>query len=70
MDEYEVEIPVEVVQVHRQCAECVPGRMLPTDMVLTTYPAQYPHKCNECDAGETFMCRYPKLEYRDKYKFK
>ena len=37
------------------CDKCG-GRLVPTGICLTTYPAQYPYQCenSECDGHETF----------------
>lgn len=37
--------------------------MLPTGIVLTSNPPQYPHRCDRCRAEETFAREYPCLEY-------
>ena len=33
------------------------------NIVLTTYPAQYPHKCNKCGCRKTFDRMYPFHKY-------
>lgn len=46
------------------CDECG-GRMVSTGVCLTSYPAQYPYKCEECGHPETYW-EYDKpgqLEY-------
>lgn len=46
------------------CDECG-GRMNSTGMCLTTYPAQYPYKCEDCGHSETYWeyNKPGKLEY-------
>lgn len=45
------------------CDECQIGQMLPTNMVLTSYPEQYQHVCDKCGHIETYYKRYPYIEY-------
>jgi len=57
---------VVTVQVDYKCPKCDKGYLRHTGRVLTSYPPQYPHRCNnpECDYGETFSDKcYPHLEY-------
>lgn len=41
---------VKVYKVKMICENCGNGYMNPTGVCLTSYPAQYPHKCEECGA--------------------
>jgi hypothetical protein len=62
----EVRKRVHTVKVDYRCPKCGNGFLRPTGRVLTSYPPQYPHKCNnpECDYGETFMDKtYPFINY-------
>lgn len=45
------------------CDECQIGQMLPTGVVLTSYPEQYQHKCNKCGCVKTYNKQYPFIEY-------
>jgi uncharacterized Zn finger protein len=36
------------------CDTCGKGEMIPTGECLTSFPPQYPHKCNACGAIQTF----------------
>ena len=53
----------KVLLVHMQCEECNEGFMEEdeTDMnvILATYPPQYPHKCNKCGYVENYFKCYP-----------
>lgn len=57
----EKKIKVVPFEVHQYC-ECG-GEFIPTGLVLTSYPPQYPHACNKCDKRETFKKSYPTIEY-------
>lgn len=59
----EEKIECKVFVVEYRCPECKEGTLHPTGMVLTSYPAQYPHKCSKCSYMETFLEKYPKLSY-------
>ena len=57
---------VKQVQVDYQCPKCKKGYLRPTGMALTTYPPQFPHKCNNCDYMETFRDKqYPYIDYEE-----
>lgn len=45
------------------CDECQIGQMLPTGVVLTSYPEQYQHKCDKCGHVEVFYKCYPVIDY-------
>ena len=34
-------------------------------IVLASYPERYPHTCNVCGDGKTFLKVYPCIEYRE-----
>lgn len=42
------------------------GSMISTGIMLTSYPAKYPHVCNICGVEVTFNRKYPGNGYRDK----
>lgn len=50
------------VQYDMQCDECKQGYMRPTGMMLTSNPAQYPHRCNKCDHHKNYLVQYPHTE--------
>lgn len=41
------------------CDKCGKGHMRPTDLMLTSNPPQYPHRCDNCDAHQNFFRCYP-----------
>lgn len=43
------------------------GEMIAEDIILPTYPAQYPHTCNKCGKREVYDKRYPVIEYKTVY---
>ncbi len=58
----EIEEEVKTYKVIYICDECFEGEMEWNGIGLTTYPMQYPHKCNKCGALKTFRDRhYPLL---------
>ena len=60
----EVIADTKVVTVHMKCDECKEGYMVRDDnIVLTTYPAQYSHKCNKCGSKKIFYKIYPYQKY-------
>lgn len=58
---------VKTIQVDFKCPKCNNGYLRPTGAVLSSYPPQYPHKCNNpdyCDYYDTFMgVSYPYITY-------
>lgn len=58
---------VKTIQVDYTCDKCGVGKMRPSGNVLMTYPAQYPHFCNnpeKCDGVNTFAgITYPYTTY-------
>ena len=48
--------------INYKCPQYKKGYLKPGNIVLTSHPPKYPHKCDnpECDYGETFSFRYPK----------
>lgn len=60
----EVVADTKVLTVHMKCEKCDKGYMIMDgNIVLTTYPAQYPHKCNKCGCRKTFDRMYPFHKY-------
>lgn len=46
--------------VHMICDKCGKGKMIPHgNIVLTTYPEQYPHQCDNCGYMDNYPMRYP-----------
>ena len=57
---------VKTVMVHYKCDKCEKGYMVTVNgKILTTYPAQYPHKCNVCGCEKHFIKTYPHLSYEE-----
>ena len=56
---------VRTYQVRLMCEKCDGGEMLPTGILLTSNPAQYPHRCNKCGHEDTPRGgkSYPRTEY-------
>lgn len=62
----EIKEKVTPVRVDYVCDECKIGRMRPTGEILTSFPSQHPHRCNneECGAEKTFTSiSYPHILY-------
>lgn len=57
--------PMVAHQVDYVCDSCNEGLMRSTGMVLTSMPAQYPHRCDACDSPSTFLKQYPCIEWRE-----
>lgn len=54
----------KVLIVEMVCDECGKGTMRPHgDDILSTYPPQYPHKCDKCGCEKTYHTYYPKFKY-------
>ena len=59
---------VRNIKVDYKCPKCEIGYLIPTGNVLTTYPPQFPHKCNnlQCDYGQTFSDKtYPYIDHEE-----
>jgi len=64
----EVKKEVKTFEVNYKCDECDNGYMKFGGVVLTSYPAQYTHSCDnpDCDATMTFKGeKYPQTRYED-----
>lgn len=57
----EVRDEVKVIRVRKYC-QCG-GEMLPNGNVLCSYPPRYSHECNKCGAIDSYLDKYPKIEY-------
>jgi ribosomal protein L37E len=58
----EIRLEVKNYVVDMLCDRCGEGYMRPEgNIVLTTYPLQYPHKCNRCGYTRSFIKKYPYL---------
>lgn len=57
----EVKEEVKVFRIHMYC-ECG-GEMLPTGNVLSCWPERYSHQCNKCGSIDSYIDKYPKIEY-------
>lgn len=58
---------VKVVQIVMKCETpgCA-GEMRPGNVVLTSYPPQYPHACTVCKTNRTYWVAYPQIRYEVK----
>ena len=60
----EQEYKIKPVGVKYICDVCNEGKMLPDgDIVLTSYPPQFPHKCDNCGHKENFTVKYPNVRF-------
>ena len=56
----EIKSEVKTFQIDMVCDKCSQGYMLPVgNMVLATYPIQYPHQCTNCGNVENYIIKYP-----------
>ena len=55
--------PLRPIKVDYRCDSCQRGHYRPTGMTLTSYPAKYPHACDQCVARRTFSECYPLIRY-------
>ena len=54
----EMAVEVKTLSVHMKCDKCQNGLMEPDgNIVLTTEPPLYPHKCNNCGYMENYPFR-------------
>lgn len=60
MEKKETEIRVFRVKMFCDCG----GEMLPTGVILSSCPPQFPHQCSLCGMRATYDSSYPHLEYR------
>lgn len=59
----EITINLKPVKIDYECDKCKAGRYAFSGIVLTSYPPQYPHVCDECDDKKTFNVKYPYIKY-------
>jgi len=60
----EIETEMKMVEVDMMCDACGKGRMEWNGIALTSYPAQYPHRCTECGHTKTYRGHhYPYTKY-------
>jgi hypothetical protein len=50
---------LRAIKLDYRCDKCGVGHYRSTGVTLTSYPAQYPHRCDKCDGHKTFLCIYP-----------
>jgi hypothetical protein len=56
---------VRTVQVDYKCPKCEQGYLRPTGICHPMNPPLYPHKCTNCEYGETFSDKkYPYINYQ------
>jgi hypothetical protein len=56
---------VKPVQVDYKCPKCEQGYLRPTEICHSTHPPLFPHKCTNCEYGETFSGKkYPYINYQ------
>ena len=56
----EVKSEVKTFEIDMVCNKCGQGSMRPYgNIVLTTYPIQYPHQCTNCGNIENYTVKYP-----------
>jgi len=53
----------KVIIVDYICDVCKEGKMIPTGMVLSSYPPQYPHVCNKCGSTTNLKETYPTTRF-------
>jgi len=57
--EKSIEARTMITRLYCDCG----GEMLPTGLALTSYPPQYPHRCQLCEKQTTRIDVYPRVEY-------
>lgn len=57
------QLPLRPVQVKYVCDVCGEGEYLPTGIMLTSNPPQFPHECDSCGDSQTFTEKYPTVRY-------
>lgn len=63
----EVKYQVKTFLIDMKCDKCGEGYMRPVgNVVLTSYPLQYPHECDVCGFRENYTKTYPYETY-EKY---
>ncbi len=61
-----IEREATAIEVSMKCPACSIGEMeIISGMVLGSYPAQYPHKCNNCEYSQHYSgVQYPYIKYQ------
>lgn len=60
----EIREELKTYRVKKICPKCKQGEMKPVEnIVLSSYPAQYPHHCDMCGHSEVYRKCYPSIEY-------
>lgn len=54
---------VAVYNIEYICDKCGVGNMIFKNIVLTSNPPKYPHKCIHCGNEQILLKQYPALEY-------
>ncbi len=55
---------IKMFEVNYECDVCHSGNMIRNDnLILTSYPPQYSHKCSNCGAETYFQDSYPLIKY-------
>jgi hypothetical protein len=56
---------VRTFLIERECDICGKGDLKPAgDIVLTSHPPLFPHRCESCGASANFPEKYPRIFYR------
>lgn len=58
-------VPIEAEMVYLYCDECG-GQMMPTGIVICTYPPMYEHQCAKCGKQEMRRHEYPRIIWKEK----
>lgn len=60
----EIKQEVKMFSVDMICDKCNEGKMEYKDgMMLLTDPPKFSHSCSNCGHVETYLYKYPRLEY-------
>jgi hypothetical protein len=61
----EVKTKVQSVKIDYICDVCGTGKMRSNGMTLTSFPPQFPHKCDSCNYELTLAHKYPMFGYEE-----
>ena len=56
---------VKPIRIDKICTNCDIGKMRPDNMVFSSYPPKFSHKCNICGFIETYKRIYPYYKLED-----
>lgn len=56
-------VPVGIKYI---CDSCDDGEMEYTGNMLMTHPARFAHRCKKCNSDQSFLKKYPTIEYKTK----